>query len=55
MSSADWPGRMSASWRLPSLSMQRICLPSAEKETFSIRLLRGEEEGVANTHTVRRE
>merc|ERR1719387_763956 len=33
--SADCSGRMSVSCRLPSLSMESTCLPSAEKETFS--------------------
>mmetsp|Transcript_119194 Transcript_119194/g.229922 ORF Transcript_119194/g.229922 Transcript_119194/m.229922 type:complete len:232 (+) Transcript_119194:965-1660(+) len=31
--------KITDSWRLPSLSMQRTCLPSAEKLTFSTRLL----------------
>jgi len=36
-SSVDSPLRMSASWRLPSRSMTRTCLPSGENDTFSTR------------------
>mmetsp|Transcript_30984 Transcript_30984/g.98974 ORF Transcript_30984/g.98974 Transcript_30984/m.98974 type:complete len:274 (+) Transcript_30984:1366-2187(+) len=36
MRSADCSGRTSVSCRLPSLSMERHCLPSAANETFSI-------------------
>ena len=48
MSSADSPGRMRASCRLPSLSMASACLPSAEKETFSMR-----SESIASTEHTR--
>mmetsp|Transcript_10912 Transcript_10912/g.28709 ORF Transcript_10912/g.28709 Transcript_10912/m.28709 type:complete len:200 (-) Transcript_10912:25-624(-) len=35
ISSPDSPGRRSDSWRLPSLSIDTTCLPSAAKLTFS--------------------
>merc|ERR1719353_2697379 len=33
---ADSPGRSRVSWRLPSLSIDRTCLPSEARDTFSI-------------------
>jgi len=33
---ADSPARSRVSWRVPSLSMESTCLPSAASETFSI-------------------